>query len=155
MFFNLSPPACMYSIYHIHSIYHYNSKDNYVCYNLLWCCFFLFVEPVVKVPNQHANLMPQFLPDPRHGFLYMYGPRGDKQMLKKLPFTIPELVANAPCRSSEGMLYTGKKSDTWFILDPLTGSREHVSGIFDLTYSVELPCQASSKMRWFAYAAVC
>lgn len=89
----------------------------------------LVLEPVVKVPNQHANLMPQFLPDPRHGFLYMYGPRGgDQQMLKKLPFTIPELVANAPCRSTEGILYTGKKSDTWFMLDPLTGSREHVSG---------------------------
>ncbi|KAG7302816.1 hypothetical protein JYU34_012793 [Plutella xylostella] len=85
-------------------------------------------EPVVKVPNQDANLMPQFLPDPRHGFLYMYGPRGDQQMLKKLPFTIPELVANAPCRSTDGILYTGKKSDTWFMLDPLTGSREQVSG---------------------------
>ncbi|GBP65201.1 hypothetical protein EVAR_50008_1 [Eumeta japonica] len=72
--------------------------------------------------------MPQFLPDPRHGFLYMYGPRGDQQMLKKLPFTIPELVANAPCRSSDGILYTGKKSDTWFKLDPITGFREHVSG---------------------------
>ncbi|KAL0892911.1 hypothetical protein ABMA27_014590 [Loxostege sticticalis] len=94
--------------------------------NIIWK---LKDEPVVKVPNQHANLMPQFLPDPRHGFLYMYGPRGgDQQMLKKLPFTIPELVANAPCRSTEGILYTGKKSDTWFMLDPLTGSREHVSG---------------------------
>lgn len=88
----------------------------------------MFAEPVVKVPSQDANLMPQFLPDPRHGFLYMYGPRGDQQMLKKLPFTIPELVANAPCRSTDGILYTGKKSDTWFMLDPLTGSREHVSG---------------------------
>ncbi|CAH2268974.1 jg15999 [Pararge aegeria aegeria] len=93
--------------------------------NIIWK---LKDEPVVKVPNQHTNLMPQFLPDPRHGFLYMYGPRGDKQMLKKLPFTIPELVANAPCRSTEGILYTGKKSDTWFILDPLTGTREQVSG---------------------------
>ncbi|XP_037872627.1 serine/threonine-protein kinase/endoribonuclease IRE1 [Bombyx mori] len=85
-------------------------------------------EPVVKVPSQDANLMPQFLPDPRHGFLYTYGPRGDQQMLKKLPFTIPELVANAPCRSTDGILYTGKKSDTWFMIDPLTGFREHVSG---------------------------
>ncbi|XP_063362151.1 serine/threonine-protein kinase/endoribonuclease IRE1 [Cydia amplana] len=93
--------------------------------NIIWK---LKDEPVVKVPNQHDSLMPQFLPDPRHGFLYMYGPRGDQQMLKKLPLTIPELVANAPCRSTEGILYTGKKSDTWFILDPLTGSREHVSG---------------------------
>ncbi|KAG6445865.1 hypothetical protein O3G_MSEX004164 [Manduca sexta] len=93
--------------------------------NIIWK---LKDEPVVKVPNQDANLMPQFLPDPRHGFLYTYGPRGDQQMLKKLPFTIPELVANAPCRSTDGILYTGKKSDTWFMLDPLTGSREHVSG---------------------------
>ncbi|XP_063618788.1 serine/threonine-protein kinase/endoribonuclease IRE1 [Cydia splendana] len=93
--------------------------------NIIWK---LKDEPVVKVPNQHDSLMPQFLPDPRHGFLYMYGPRGDQQMLKKMPLTIPELVANAPCRSTEGILYTGKKSDTWFILDPLTGSREHVSG---------------------------
>ncbi|XP_041977924.1 serine/threonine-protein kinase/endoribonuclease IRE1 isoform X1 [Aricia agestis] len=93
--------------------------------NVIWK---LKDEPVVKVPNQHGNLLPQFLPDPRHGFLYMYGPRGDQRMLKKLPFTIPELVANAPCRSTEGILYTGKKSDTWFILDPLTGSREHISG---------------------------
>ncbi|CAG4980142.1 unnamed protein product [Colias eurytheme] len=93
--------------------------------NIIWK---LKDEPAVKVPNQHANLMPQFLPDPRHGSLYMYGPRGDKQMLKKLPFTIPELVANAPCRSTDGILYTGKKSDTWFMLDPLTGSREHISG---------------------------
>ncbi|CAK1595982.1 unnamed protein product [Parnassius mnemosyne] len=97
--------------------------------NIIWK---LKDEPVVKVPNQDANLMPQFLPDPRHGSLYMYGPRGDKQMLKKLPFTIPELVANAPCRSTDGILYTGKKSDTWFMLDPLTGSREHISG-FDKT----------------------
>ncbi|KOB71168.1 Serine/threonine-protein kinase/endoribonuclease ire-1 [Operophtera brumata] len=93
--------------------------------NIIWK---LKDEPAVKVPNQHENLMPQFLPDPRHGFLYMYGPRGDQQRLKKLPFTIPELVANAPCRSTDGILYTGKKSDTWFMLDPLTGSREHVSG---------------------------
>lgn len=90
----------------------------------------------MKVPNQGANLMPQFLPDPRHGFLYVYGPRGDQQMLKKLPFTIPELVANAPCRSTDGILYTGKKSDTWFMLDPLTGSREHVSGMFNFLITI-------------------
>lgn len=28
--------------------------------------------------------------------------------LQKLPFTIPELVQSAPCRSSDGMLYTGE-----------------------------------------------
>lgn len=28
--------------------------------------------------------------------------------LQKLPFTIPELVQSAPCRSSDGILYTGE-----------------------------------------------
>lgn len=98
---------------------------DFISGNIIWK---LKDEPAVKVPNHDASLMPQFLPDPRHGFLYMYGPMGDQQMLKKLPFTIPELVANAPCKSTDGILYTGKKSDTWFMIDPLTGSREQVSG---------------------------
>lgn len=50
--------------------------------------------------------------------------------LKKLPYTIPQLVANAPCRSSDGILYSGKKSDTWFLIDPKTGKREKVLGEF-------------------------
>lgn len=48
--------------------------------------------------------------------------------LKKLPYTIPQLVANAPCRSSDGILFSGKKSDTWFLIDPKTGQREKVLG---------------------------
>lgn len=118
---------------HYHLIYFGKYKK---CSKKLFKVTLFFLEPVVKVPNQHANLMPQFLPDPRHGSLYMYGPRGDKQMLKKLPFTIPELVANAPCRSTDGILYTGKKSDTWFMLDPLTGNREHISGILLLLFFI-------------------
>lgn len=55
--------------------------------------------------------------------------------LKKLPFTIPQLVANAPCRSSDGILYSGKKSDTWFIVDPKSGRREKVG--FDGTVEDE------------------
>jgi serine/threonine-protein kinase/endoribonuclease IRE1 len=42
---------------------------------------------------------------------------GLKDPLKKLHFNIPELVAAAPCRSSDGILYTGKKVDTWFSID--------------------------------------
>ena len=34
---------------------------------------------------------------------------GPNEPLKKLPFTIPELVAASPCKSSDGILYTGKK----------------------------------------------
>lgn len=83
-------------------------------------------EPVVKVPlNLSEPEMPIFLPDPRDGSLYLFG--RDTEELKKLPFTIPELVANSPCRSSDGILYTGKKIDTWFSIDPRTGVREPLS----------------------------
>lgn len=56
------------------------------------------------------------------GTLYLFGK--DTEALKKLPLTIPQLVANSPCRSSDGMLYTGRKIDTWFSIDPMTGERE-------------------------------
>ncbi|KAI4494432.1 hypothetical protein M0802_008924 [Mischocyttarus mexicanus] len=84
-------------------------------------------EPLVKVPiDISSTAMPIFLPDPKDGSLYLFGP--DSEALKKLPFTIPQLVANSPCRSSDGMLYTGRKIDTWFTVDPRTGRREQVLG---------------------------
>lgn len=67
-----------------------------------------------------------FLPDPKDGSLYFFGAESDA--LKKLPFTIPQLVASSPCRSSDGILYTGRKTDTWFSVDPHTGEREHLLG---------------------------
>lgn len=67
-----------------------------------------------------------FLPDPKDGTLYLFG--ADSEVLKKLPFTIPQLVASSPCRSSDGILYTGRKIDTWFTVDPQTGEREQVLG---------------------------
>ncbi|KAK2585144.1 hypothetical protein KPH14_008650 [Odynerus spinipes] len=84
-------------------------------------------EPIVKVPNDFSETtMPMFLPDPKDGSLYLFGAGSDA--LKKLPFTIPQLVANSPCRSSDGILYTGRKIDTWFTVDPRTGRREQVLG---------------------------
>lgn len=68
-------------------------------------------------------LRPAFLPDPKDGSIYMIG-GGLKDPLKKLPFTIPELVAASPCKSSDGILYTGKKVDTWFSVDRYTGTRQ-------------------------------
>ena len=53
-------------------------------------------------------VLPAFLPDPRDGSIYMIG-AGPNEPLKKLPFTIPELVSASPCKSSDGILYTGKK----------------------------------------------
>ena len=54
-----------------------------------------------------------------------------KDPLKKLPFTIPELVAASPCKSTDGTLYTGKKVDTWFSIDRFTG-RKKVIQIVDV-----------------------
>ncbi|XP_053987934.1 serine/threonine-protein kinase/endoribonuclease IRE1 [Hylaeus volcanicus] len=84
-------------------------------------------EPIVKVPVDLSRAsMPVFLPDPKDGSLYVFGT--ETEALKKLPFTIPELVANSPCRSSDGILYTGRKIDTWFSVDPNTGQREQLLG---------------------------
>lgn len=55
--------------------------------------------------NTQDAIVPVLLPDPRDGSLYLLG--GLKEPPKKLPFTIPELVATSPCRSSDGVLYTG------------------------------------------------
>ena len=61
-------------------------------------------EPVVRSPYDSSNpVLPAFLPDPKDGSLYMIG-NGLKEPLKKLPFTIPELVAASPCKSSDGIL---------------------------------------------------
>ncbi|XP_057319293.1 serine/threonine-protein kinase/endoribonuclease IRE1 [Microplitis mediator] len=83
-------------------------------------------EPVVKVPYDVTQTSPMFLPDPKDGSLYFYG--AGLEVFKKLPFTIPQLVAKSPCRSSDGYLYTGRKTDTWFSIDPVTGEREQLSG---------------------------
>ncbi|NXH50980.1 ERN1 endoribonuclease, partial [Dicaeum eximium] len=74
----------------------------------------------------HPSLLlprPAFLPDPNDGSLYILGGK-NKEGLMKLPFTIPELVQSSPCRSSDGVLYTGKKQDTWFVVDPKSGEKQ-------------------------------
>uniref|UniRef100_A0A3Q3VZK0 Serine/threonine-protein kinase/endoribonuclease IRE1 n=1 Tax=Mola mola TaxID=94237 RepID=A0A3Q3VZK0_MOLML len=78
-------------------------------------------DPIIQFP---VNLTePGFLPDPNDGSLYVLSGK-HKEGLMKLPFTIPELVQSAPCRSSDGMLYTGKKQDVWFVVDPETGEKQ-------------------------------
>lgn len=91
--------------------------------------FYSFISdpPIVAEPQQNVQV-PHYLPDPRDGSIYQLGQMGS---LKKLPYTIPQLVANAPCRSSDGILYSGKKSDTWYMVDPKTGRREKVMGFGD------------------------
>lgn len=63
-----------------------------------------------------------FIPDPKDGSLYAFGSAHDG--LKKLPFTIPELVRASPCRSSDGILYTGRKTDVWYAIDLDTGIKQ-------------------------------
>uniref|UniRef100_A0A8C4NBB6 non-specific serine/threonine protein kinase n=1 Tax=Eptatretus burgeri TaxID=7764 RepID=A0A8C4NBB6_EPTBU len=65
---------------------------------------------------------PAFLPDPSDGSLYTLSGKLGKG-LTKLPFSIPELVQASPCRSSDGILYTGRKVDVWFVVDPATGEK--------------------------------
>uniref|UniRef100_A0A4D5RZY9 non-specific serine/threonine protein kinase n=1 Tax=Ixodes scapularis TaxID=6945 RepID=A0A4D5RZY9_IXOSC len=81
-------------------------------------------EPVLKVPFDLTKRT-SFLPDPKDGSLYIYGFGRDtgEDAIKKLPFTIPELVAASPCRSNDGVLYTGQKLDVWFAIDFFTGDK--------------------------------
>uniref|UniRef100_A0A8C3QZI1 Serine/threonine-protein kinase/endoribonuclease IRE1 n=1 Tax=Cyanoderma ruficeps TaxID=181631 RepID=A0A8C3QZI1_9PASS len=66
---------------------------------------------------------PAFLPDPNDGSLYTLGGK-NSEGLTKLPFTIPELVQASPCRSSDGILYMGKKQDIWYVVDLMTGEKQ-------------------------------
>uniref|UniRef100_A0A8C4Y719 Serine/threonine-protein kinase/endoribonuclease IRE1 n=1 Tax=Gopherus evgoodei TaxID=1825980 RepID=A0A8C4Y719_9SAUR len=66
---------------------------------------------------------PAFLPDPNDGSLYTLGGKNNEG-LTKLPFTIPELVQASPCRSSDGILYMGKKQDIWYVIDLVTGEKQ-------------------------------
>ncbi|XP_015749838.1 PREDICTED: serine/threonine-protein kinase/endoribonuclease IRE1-like isoform X1 [Acropora digitifera] len=63
-----------------------------------------------------------FIPDPKDGSLYTFGSAHDG--LKKLPFTIPDLVRASPCRSSDGILYTGRKTDVWYAIDLDSGIKQ-------------------------------
>ncbi|KFW84538.1 Serine/threonine-protein kinase/endoribonuclease IRE1, partial [Manacus vitellinus] len=78
-------------------------------------------DPILQVPVYVAEVCS--LPNPNDGSLYILGGK-NKEGLMKLPFTIPELVQSSPCRSSDGVLYTGKKQDTWFIVDPKSGEKQ-------------------------------
>ncbi|XP_054989349.1 serine/threonine-protein kinase/endoribonuclease IRE1 [Sorex araneus] len=78
-------------------------------------------DPVLQVPTHVEE--PAFLPDPNDGSLYTLGGKNNEG-LTKLPFTIPELVQASPCRSSDGILYMGKKQDIWYVVDLLTGEKQ-------------------------------
>ncbi|XP_023564744.1 serine/threonine-protein kinase/endoribonuclease IRE2 [Octodon degus] len=100
-----------------------------------------------------------FLSDPADGSLYMLGTE-QQQGLMKLPFTIPELVHASPCRSSDGVFYTGRKQDAWFVVDPESGetqmtlTTEGLSGarlyIGRTQYTVTMHDPRTPALRWNA-----
>ncbi|XP_063312230.1 serine/threonine-protein kinase/endoribonuclease IRE1 isoform X1 [Pelobates fuscus] len=78
-------------------------------------------DPVLQVPTHVEE--PAFLPDPNDGSLYTLGSKNNEG-LTKLPFTIPQLVQASPCRSTDGVLYMGKKQDVWYVIDLVTGEKQ-------------------------------
>jgi serine/threonine-protein kinase/endoribonuclease IRE1 len=78
--------------------------------NVLWS---VKDDPVLKMPeekSQQHNV--NMLPNPKDGSLYVVNKvPGASESIRKLPFTIPELVSASPTRSSDGILYMGKKVD--------------------------------------------
>ncbi|XP_065899624.1 serine/threonine-protein kinase/endoribonuclease IRE1-like [Dysidea avara] len=79
-------------------------------------------DPILGTPTTREP-SPPFFPNPRDGTLYALSMNGDN--LEKLPLTIPELVQASPCQSSDGTVYTARKSDQWFAVDPTTGVKLH------------------------------
>ncbi|CAI4232112.1 unnamed protein product [Auanema sp. JU1783] len=78
----------------------------------------LLEAPVLKAPNSVKQGF-TFLPNPQDGSLYVL----KEGNLKKLPFTIPQLVHASPCKGNDGVLYAGSKKDVWFGIDPHTGKK--------------------------------
>lgn len=78
-------------------------------------------DPIIQGPMYVTEMA--FLSDPADGSLYILGTQ-KQQGLMKLPFTIPELVHASPCRSSDGVFYTGRKQDDWFVVDPESGETQ-------------------------------
>ncbi|EHH31517.1 Inositol-requiring protein 2 [Macaca mulatta] len=95
-------------------------------------------DPVIQGPMYVTEMA--FLSDPADGSLYILGTQKQQGLMvcipwclgmgegqgfrQKLPFTIPELVHASPCRSSDGVFYTGRKQDAWFVVDPESGETQ-------------------------------
>uniref|UniRef100_A0A4W5R8Z4 Serine/threonine-protein kinase/endoribonuclease IRE1 n=1 Tax=Hucho hucho TaxID=62062 RepID=A0A4W5R8Z4_9TELE len=97
------------------------------------------IKWTLKEGKEEESPEPAFLPDPNDGSLYSLGGKNNEG-LTKLPFTIPELVQASPCRSSDGIIYMGKKQDLWYVVDLSTGEKQQT-----LTSSfAEMLCPSSS-----------
>ncbi|MBV97389.1 Serine/threonine-protein kinase/endoribonuclease IRE2, partial [Eschrichtius robustus] len=87
-------------------------------------------DPIIQGPMYVTETA--FLSDPADGSLYILGTQKQQGLMVcflqclgwRLPFTIPELVHASPCRSSDGVFYTGRKQDAWFVVDPESGKTQ-------------------------------
>lgn len=100
--------------------------------NLRW---FQQHDPVVKTNgHESSNFSSIFLPDPVSGRLYSMKSsknNADECELSRTDFTIPDLVLKAPFVSKDKVLYTGRKMDSWFIINSMTGECKTVVGEFN------------------------
>lgn len=86
-------------------------------------------EPNIKTNTQINDPSHVYFADPTSGSIYKLQSNSEnKNQLTKLPYTIPELVQRSPCKSSDGILFSGRKTDSWVLIDPFTGQREIVMG---------------------------
>ena len=88
-------------------------------------------EALIRLPSMSEIYKDKsqtfYLPDPKDGSLYKYNvienqennsqSDTDSDILEKLPFTLNEIISASPCRSSDDLLYTGKKIDSWVTID--------------------------------------
>uniref|UniRef100_A0A0K0E8C3 non-specific serine/threonine protein kinase n=1 Tax=Strongyloides stercoralis TaxID=6248 RepID=A0A0K0E8C3_STRER len=65
-------------------------------------------KPLLETPKTINNNF-LILPNPQDGNLFVY----IDNKLKRLPFTIPQLVQVSPIKTSDGIFYTGAKKDVW------------------------------------------
>uniref|UniRef100_A0A1I8GG57 non-specific serine/threonine protein kinase n=1 Tax=Macrostomum lignano TaxID=282301 RepID=A0A1I8GG57_9PLAT len=80
-------------------------------------------DPVVQVAFSDKSFL---LPDPTNGNLYVVGSSDSDVAIKKLPYSIPELVSISPTRSSDGTFCTGFKRDFWLSVDSRSGMKTDV-----------------------------
>lgn len=95
--------------------------------NLRW---FQQHDPVLKsTNNENLNFSSVFLPNPVSGHLYsLKTTDNDEFELSRFDHTIPDLVLKSPFISKDKILYTGRKADSWFIINSLTGECKTVIG---------------------------
>lgn len=95
--------------------------------NLHW---FQQHDPIINTSsNEKLNFSSIFLPNPATGQLYSLKTTEQKEFeLSRLDHTIPDLVLKTPFISKEKILYTGRKADSWFIINTLTGRCRTVVG---------------------------